>query len=121
MTSHRTLRAWQACIELSKAAYRASRAFPAEEKYGLTSQLRRAAVSSACNIAEGYARHGDKEKAHGVNMAIGSLAELDTLLVVAAGEGYLTTMAYRQLDASLQAASKLTCGLHATLRKRIAA
>jgi len=119
MNSHRKLLAWQACRDLIQAVYRATSTFPADERFGLTSQLRRAAVSSACNIAEGYARSGLRETAHGVSISLGSLAEVDTLFVVAEDQGYLTAAELADLDALLQRASQLSSGLLRQLRRRI--
>ncbi len=77
VNSHRKLLAWQACRELIREVYSVTRGFPADERFGLTAQLRRAAVAAAANIAEGYACTGLKETAHGVSIAVGSLAEVD--------------------------------------------
>lgn len=98
MKSHRRLRIWQLAIALIRAIYHATRGFPREEIFGLKAQLRRAAVSVATNIAEGNARFGPGEAAHGLSMAIGSLAELDTLIVVCEMEGYLEPETARALE-----------------------
>jgi len=79
---HRNLRVWQEAIALVEMVYRFTATFPREEQYGLTSQLRRAAVSVPANIAEGAARTGTKELLHFLSIASGSLSELDTLLEV---------------------------------------
>ena len=81
--SHRDLVVWQKAIKLALGAYRYTKAFPATEQYGLTSQIRRASVSIAANIAEGNGRHTDRDYAHFLSMAIGSAREVDTLLVMA--------------------------------------
>ncbi len=70
-------------MELARETYRATGRFPSHELYGLTSQLRRAAVSAAANIAEGYARYGKPELAHALSVSLGSLAEVDTLVEIA--------------------------------------
>jgi four helix bundle protein len=80
MNRHRTLLAWQRARELAVEVHRAAARLPAAERFELGSQLRRAAVSVPANIAEGCARHGVAEFAHGVSIALGSLAEVDTLL-----------------------------------------
>lgn len=87
----------------------------------MTSQFRRAAISSASNIAEGHARAGIKEKAQGANLAIGSLAEIDTLLVIAEAEGYLTKREFEDLDGKRARASQLTVKWHQSLLGRTAA
>lgn len=85
---YRDLIVWQKGIELAKLVYRLTREFPAEEKFGLVSQMRRAAVSVPSNIAEGQARHTTKEFVQFVSHAEGSLAELDTQLKIGAELGY---------------------------------
>jgi four helix bundle protein len=117
MNAHRNLDAWKVCRQLANLAYRATRAFPADERFGLTSQLRRAAVSAACHIAEGYARHGIKESAHGVSIALGSLAEVDTLIAIAEDEGYLSGTMLSEFEALRVRASQVTFGLQRRLRR----
>ena len=86
--SHRDLKVWQRSIELTLNTYRLSSVFPRSEQFGLTSQLRRASVSIAANIAEGNGRHTDRDYAHFLSMAIGSAREVDTLLVITGELGY---------------------------------
>ena len=81
--SHRDLKVWQEAISLVETIYRLTAAFPREEQYGLTSQMRRAAISVPANIAEGAARHGTRELLHFLSIATGSLSELDTHVEVA--------------------------------------
>jgi four helix bundle protein len=87
--SFRDLEVWQASMDLVVEIYRASKGFPVEEKYGLTSQLRRAGVSVPSNIAEGHARKGDGAFLNHVRIALGSLAEVATQLEVATRLEYL--------------------------------
>lgn len=82
LKSYRDLEVWQRGIDLVAAIYRLTEAFPKEERYGLTSQLRRAAVSVPANIAEGYARPHRGDYLHHLSVARGSLAELETHLVI---------------------------------------
>jgi four helix bundle protein len=114
---HRSLEAWQQCRALASEVYDATRGFPADERYGLVSQLRRAAVSAAANIAEGYARFGTREMAHALSISLGSLAELDTLFAIAADQGYLTREQLEILEDSRSRASRLTFGLARSLRR----
>src|SRR3954447_11301304 len=79
---------WKKAIELGKMIYQLACEFPKEEKFGLTSQIRRAAVSVASNIAEGHARQG-KEFAYFLSIARGSLAETESQLLFAVEIGYL--------------------------------
>ncbi|HEY6445079.1 MAG TPA: four helix bundle protein [Acidobacteriaceae bacterium] len=81
--SYRELTVWQRSIELTVALYRMTRAFPREEVFGLTSQLRRASVSIVSNIAEGYGRGSKGEYRNFLGMARGSALEVQTQLVIA--------------------------------------
>jgi four helix bundle protein len=76
------LLAWQKARKLVKETYKVSANFPQEERYGLTSQLRRAIVSVPTNIAEGCGRGGDKELAHFLDIAFASAYEVETLLIL---------------------------------------
>ena len=82
MGGHRDLRVWHDAMELAEAVYALSKTFPREEIYGLTSQLKRAAVSVPSNIAEGYGR-GGKDYERFVGLAYGSLLELETQIELA--------------------------------------
>ena len=83
MRNHHELRAWQETMTLVREVYQATGSFSASEQYGLTSQLRRAAVSVPSNIAEGAAPESTKEFAQFLIMARGSLSELETQLLIA--------------------------------------
>ncbi|MFZ5669740.1 MAG: four helix bundle protein [Pseudomonadota bacterium] len=87
MPSYRDLVVWQRAMELAESAYGLSRLMPQSERYGLTSQLLRAAVSIPANIAEGRSRTGRREFARFLSIACGSLAETETLLEIAARTG----------------------------------
>lgn len=87
--THKNLLAWQKAMSLVMAVYRETSAFPSHEMFGLTSQIRRAAVSVPSNIAEGAGRNSPKELIQFLGIASGSLAELDTQLNIASGLGYL--------------------------------
>ena len=96
---HHELRAWQEGIAFAKDIYDLSSSFSKEEMYGLTSQLRRAAVSVPANIAEGAARQTDKEFIQFLAIARGSLSEAETLLILAHKIGYVETLpAQERLD-----------------------
>ena len=82
----------------------------------MTSQLRRAAVSTAANIAEGHARLGRAEFSHALSLALGSLAEVDTLLVVASDLDLLSTDDYERLNTLRERASRATFGLQRKMR-----
>ena len=86
---HYKLEACKEAMALVSAVYRVTQGFPKEELYGFSSQLRRAAVSIPSNIAEGAARHGPREFAQFLNIATGSVSELETQLLIAVDLGYL--------------------------------
>lgn len=86
---HRKLDAFHRCDALVMTVYATSRAFPKEELFGLTSQLRRATLSAAANIVEGAAREGEREYLHFLNQARGSLRESGYLIDVATRLGYI--------------------------------
>ena len=87
---YRDLFVWQKSMALAKQVYSTTRSLPGDERFGLVSQMRRAAVSVPSNIAEGQARHGRKEFVQFLSHAEGSLAELDTQLTLAMELGYCT-------------------------------
>jgi four helix bundle protein len=81
--------AWQKAMDLVEQIYQITRSFPKEELYGLTSQVRRAAVSIPSNIAEGHCRNGRREFIHHLSIALGSLGEVETQMILAQRLGYL--------------------------------
>ena len=96
--NYKKLVVWQKADELAKAVYRATKDFPKEELYGLTSQLRRATLSVPTNIVEGYARKGKKELLQFLNMALGSLAETEYLLDFVLSLGYFKQDEHKNLQ-----------------------
>lgn len=89
INSYHDLQVWQRGRELVKAIYILTKKFPKEELFTLASQMRRSVISVPCNIAEGYARHGTRDYVHFISIAIGSLAELETQLLLANDLDYL--------------------------------
>lgn len=88
MKDHKELDVWRKAIDLVAEVYRTTTQFPKEEVFGLTSQMRRAAVSIPANIAEGAARQSDKEFIQFLHIALGSASELETELLIAERLGY---------------------------------
>jgi four helix bundle protein len=86
---HRDLLVWREAIELASLVYSATATFPKSEVYGLVSQLRRASVSIAANIAEGAGRNSRRELTQFIGIAVGSVSELDTLVELANRLGYI--------------------------------
>jgi four helix bundle protein len=90
LQSYRDLEVWQVSMELVKSVYRLRKRLPAEERFGLVSQMQRAAVSIPANIAEGYGRSHRGDYLHHLSIAKGSLSELETLLLIAEQLEYVT-------------------------------
>ena len=88
-SSYRDLRVWQLAMELVVGVYEQTRSFPKQEIYGLTSQMRRSAISIPSNIAEGKGRSSDRDRAHFFCHARGSLLELETQILIAQRLEYL--------------------------------
>jgi four helix bundle protein len=111
---HHKLEAWKISRGLVKDVYLLTQKFPREEMFGLVSQLRRAAVSIPSNIAEGAARTGDREFAQILNVARGSLSELETQLLIASDLGYINSNdpVFNVVDQ----VSRLVTGLHKAVR-----
>ena len=95
--THHDLDAWKLGIELADLVYKITQHFPTGEKYGLVSQLRRAAVSIPTNIAEGAARGTTKDFRRFLIIARGSLAEVETLIIIASNAGFLAPDSKQQL------------------------
>ncbi|MGB0166175.1 MAG: four helix bundle protein [Luteibaculum sp.] len=89
MGTHKELEVWQQSMELVEALYALTKNFPKEELYGFTSQIRRSAISVPSNIAEGSARKGNKENIQFLYVALRSLAELETQLLISKRLQYL--------------------------------
>jgi four helix bundle protein len=118
ITTHEDLVAWQKAMGLARSAYAATKTFPKEEVFGLTSQIRRAAVSVPANIAEGAARGTTKEFLQFLMIARGSLAELSTLLALARDLGYIQSHQHAAFANDLKEVAGLLGGLVKALRGR---
>jgi four helix bundle protein len=93
---YKDLIVWQRGMELAKQVYRATGNYPTDERFGLVAQMRRAAVSIPSNIAEGQARHTSGEFVQSISYAEGSLAELDTQVLLSVELGYVTLAVVEQ-------------------------
>ncbi len=120
MESYRDLKVWQLGMELNKNVYSLTRSFPDFETYGLSIQLRRAAVSVPANIAEGRAKDSTKDFLRHLSIAQGSLAEVETFLILAQSLGYCHHDRIARLLKTSSEEGKMLSGLQASLRKRIA-
>ena len=115
--SYRDLVAWQKAMDLVTTLYRVTAAFPREEIYGLTSQLRRAAVSVPSNIAEGQGRFGSADFRRFLWLANGSLMELETQILIAERLHYITSEEARRLLNEAAGVGKILHGLIASLER----
>src|SRR2546423_4045490 len=97
MRPHEKLDVWNRSIDLVMSVYKATESFPREERFGLTSQIRRAAVSIPANIAEGAARDSPKEFTHFLSTAQGSASELETEILIAHKLGYFAEKTHASL------------------------
>jgi four helix bundle protein len=111
MRPHEKLAAWSKAVDFVVAIYKATESFPKEEKFGLTPQIRRAAVSIPANIAEGAGRKSSKEFAHFLSNAQGSASEVETELLIARRLGFMEEGNYSKLHASLDEIGRMITGL----------
>jgi len=109
--SYNDLDIWKRSIKLVEDIYRLTKSFPKEELYGLTSQMRRAAVSIPSNIAEGFTRLHDKEYKQFLYIALGSCSELSTQIIIASRLKYLDDNTSNSLLNDLEIISKMTMNL----------
>ncbi len=111
----RQLLVWQRAYDLTLAIYKYSKDFPKSEQYGLSSQIRRAAVSIPGNISEGYERRSRKEYIQFLGIAKGSLGEVETYLLLARDLGYFDEEVYEILETQRQETGRLLRGLMKSL------
>ncbi len=117
--SYRDLDAWQKAMDMVIECYKKVKKFPSNEKYGLTSQIQRAAVSIPANIAEGQSRQHTKEFLHHLSIAYGSLAELETHVQIAERLSYITTNELEELLNKTSTIGRILNGLRKSLEKRL--
>ncbi len=116
MKNFRDLKVWERAHTFVLKLYRSTSAFPREEVYGLTSQIRRAALSVPSNIAEGCGRQGDPELARFCQIAMGSASEAECQLLLAHDLGYLELQEYQELNQQLSEVKRMLNGLIQKLR-----
>ena len=115
---HKKLKVWQLGMEIVMDVYRLTGSFPSDERFGLTSQLRRCAVSIPSNIAEGAARNTHKEFINFLHIAQGSLAELDTQLEIALRLNLINREEWSAIDKKLLETDKMLSGLISSLKAK---
>ena len=115
---YQDLEVWQRSMELAEVVWRLSARFPGEERFGMTSQLRRAATSVPANIAEGAERHGTREFLQFLGIASGSLAETETFLLLSERLGLLPSNRVKDTLEQAATVGRLLHGLKRSLRER---
>ena len=113
----KNIKAWQYADDLAVLVYSKTRSFPKEELYGITSQLRRAAVSVPTNIAEGASREHKREYLHFLYVARGSIAEAEYLLHLSRRVGYLEDNEYKKVEELREETAKTLQGLINSVKK----
>jgi len=120
MRPHERLEVWRMAVEFTVSVYKATGSFPRDERFGLTSQVRRAAVSVAANIAEGAGRNSPREFAYFLSNAQGSASELATELLIAHRLLYLKREQYERLMQTLDSIGRMIVGLSRNVRAKAA-
>ena len=115
---YRDLLVWQKAVDWVETVYAATRAWPQDERFGLTSQIRRAAVSVPSNVAEGCARRSTAEFIRFLSIGRGSLAEVETQIIIATRLGYLDQALQSSLLEAADEISRMLAGLIAKLEER---
>jgi len=115
MHNFRELKVWKIGIEISKLVFQLTRTFPVEERYSLTSQLTRCAISIPSNIAEGCGRKSDKELNQFLSISLGSAFELETQIILAYEFGYIDKVIYDNTIIQINEVQKMISGLQRSL------
>ena len=118
MKSHKDLDVWRLAIDLASDVYEVTKTFPEDERYGMTVQMRRSAISIASNIAEGAARQGDKEFVQFLHIALGSVSELDTQLEIAMRVNLTSVEALKGLQDMAIRINQMLPGLAQSVRSK---
>ena len=120
MKTHRDLEVWKKSIDLVVQIYSITKNFPTTEKYGLISQIQRCSVSIPSNIAEGSARKSSKEYSHYLSISLGSLAELETQLIISNRLKFLNDKVFKEVnDDKIIHIRKMLIGLKKAVEKTI--
>ena len=117
MNKYKDLLVWQQAIELAAEVYQMTEKFPVKETYGLISQINRSVVSVASNIAEGAGRNSSKEFDQFLGIALGSIYELETQLIIGNRIGYLNAESIIMLQGKIESITKMLIRLKQSIRK----
>jgi len=116
MNSHKDLNVWKNAVSFVSDIYKITERFPNSELFGLTNQIRRAAVSIPSNIAEGAARTSQKEFNQFLSIALGSTAEVETQLLIAMNLKFVSAVEYKELTIKIDDIRKMLIGLKKSLK-----
>jgi len=118
MESHKDLEIWKRSVDLVTAIYEVTKSFPKEEVYGIINQMRRCAISIPSNIAEGAARNSGKEFIYFLYIALGSISELETQIIISEKLSYLKKISSEQIQNELIELKNMTIGLIKYLKNK---
>jgi len=118
MKTHKDLEVWKKSIEMVSMIYLVTKSFPKEELYGITNQIRRAAVSVPSNIAEGSGRNSPKEFVQFLYISTGSLSELETQIIISRNLGYINDKQKNDLDTIFSDLFRMLSGLIRSLKTK---
>ncbi|PIB36659.1 four helix bundle protein [Reichenbachiella sp. 5M10] len=116
MHNYKELNVWKRSVDLAVKVYQETSSFPSDEKYGMTSQVRRCSVSISSNIAEGSGRSTDKDFNNFLSYSYGSSCELETQLIISKRVGLLTDEQFNQLNKEIQDIQKMLFSLRRSLQ-----
>jgi four helix bundle protein len=111
----KNLKVWQKSVDLAVKVYKISQSFPPEEKFGITSQMRRSSVSVPSNIAEGTAKNTSKSFSNSLDISLGECFELETQAIIANRVGILDNDAFKDLDSDIDEIQKMIIGFKSTV------
>jgi len=118
LANYKELNVWKKAYDLCLEIYRITKGFPSEERYGLTSQLRRAAVSVPSNIAEGYGRKTTPDYARALYIAYGSICEVETQVLLSHDLHYVTAVEMKSLEEHIGEVERMLKALIKALEKK---
>lgn len=119
IASYRDLRVWQSAMDMAQSIYKITGQFPPSEIYGLSSQMRRAAISVPSNIAEGHARDSTKEYLRFISVAMGSLAELETQVMLSERLKYFDEEVFNKSLEQTSEVGRMLRGLQQALKAKL--
>ena len=111
----KNLKVWQKAVELAVLVYEVTKSFPSEERFGITSQMRRCSVSTSSNIAEGFARNSSKAFTNYLEISLGECFELETQLIIAFRIGIIEEEKYGYLSREISELQKMVIGFKNTI------